>query len=147
MCIGGQMKDCPPGILTSEELAEIKKLPTTRYGKTLYTLAAGYYEEASPWQYRSLRGMVLRNLAKRVYVRRDVVEEELRLNIGDLAMYCLPICWSAGSCEMEVDITRGAWAGDRLDVVPFSVVENNEEREDVTEDQVKLTRFALDRSM
>lgn len=79
------MKKCPPGVLTSKELAEIEKLPNTRYGKTLYTLAAGYFKEARPWPHRSVRGTVLRNLTKRIYVRGDVVMEELELWTGHVS--------------------------------------------------------------
>ncbi len=150
MCIGSGMKKCPPGVLTSKELAEIEKLPNTRYGKTLYTLAAGYFKEARPWPHRSVHGTVLRNLTKRIYVRGDVVMEELELWTGHVSNVLLAnICWSDdSSCELAVDVTRGAWAADRLDVVPLSVVENDEEEwEDVTEDQVKFTRFALSHTM
>ncbi|KAK0476332.1 hypothetical protein IW261DRAFT_1490742 [Armillaria novae-zelandiae] len=55
------------------------------------------------------------------------------------------VCWSSDSgCTMMLDLSEGGWAGDRFDVVPLnSVDDGGEEWEDVTEDQVKLTRFAL----
>ncbi|KAK0484298.1 hypothetical protein EDD18DRAFT_1196941 [Armillaria luteobubalina] len=150
MCIGNDMKKCPPGVLTSKELAEIEKLPNTWYGKTLYTLAAGYFREARPWPHRNSSGTVLRNLTKGIYVRGDVVMEDLWLWTGHLSNVLLAnICWSdSSSCEMAVDVRRGAWVGDRLDVVPLSVVKNDEDNwEDVTEDQVKFTRFVLSLTM
>ncbi|KAK0437369.1 hypothetical protein EV421DRAFT_1686407, partial [Armillaria borealis] len=169
MCLGDYMINCPPNVLTSEELAEIEKLPEnteTERGKTLYSLATEHYkhvsnrirwgdlrgmvlrnrtkrvyESAPPCFRRFLgrdsRGTVLRNLTKRIYVRGDVVMEELELWTGDMSNVLLAnICWSDdSSCAMAVDMTRSAWAGDRLDVVPLSVVENGEEEwEDVTED-------------
>ncbi len=76
--------------------------------------------------------------------------EELWLWTGHVSNILLAnIYWSGdSSCGMAVDVTRGAWTGDRLDVVPLSVVENDQEEwEDVTEDQVKFTRFALSHSM
>ncbi|KAK0501927.1 hypothetical protein EDD18DRAFT_1138608 [Armillaria luteobubalina] len=137
MCIGNDMKKCPAGVLTSKELAEIEKLPNTRYGKTLYTLAAGYFREARPWPHRNSSGTVLRNLTKGIYVRGD-------LWTGHLSNVLLAnICWSdSSSCEMAVDVRRG------LTVVPLSVVENDEDNwEDVPEDQVKFTRFVLSLTM
>ncbi|KAK0476353.1 hypothetical protein IW261DRAFT_1490819 [Armillaria novae-zelandiae] len=71
-----------------------------------------------------------------VYVRRDVVAKELADepypgDIGNVLL--MNICWSDdSSCSMM------------FDVVPLSLVEDDEEKwEDVTEDQVKLTRPAL----
>ncbi|KAK0220857.1 hypothetical protein EDD85DRAFT_1028711 [Armillaria nabsnona] len=152
ICLGDYMIKCPPNVLTSEELAEIEKLPEnteTEGGKTLYALATGHYKHVSyRIRWRNLRGMVLRNRTKRVYVRRDAVREGLASREGDIGNVLLTnISWSdVPSCAMEVDLSRGAWAGDRLDVVPLNVVETNEEWEDVTEDQVKLTKFALSRN-
>ncbi|KAK0441231.1 uncharacterized protein EV420DRAFT_1580416 [Desarmillaria tabescens] len=149
ICAGDYMTDSPPNVLTSEELAEIESLPEdieTGRGRTLYTLATEHYKHRTHWN-RSfdLGGTVLRNRTKRVYVRRDAVVEELAEYGGDIGSVLLAnISWSNdSSCAMRVDLSRGAWAGDRLDVVPLWAVENNEEWEDVTEDQVKLTRFAI----
>ncbi|KAK0215235.1 hypothetical protein EDD85DRAFT_1030010 [Armillaria nabsnona] len=103
MCVGDYMQKCPPDVLTPEELAEIKDLPDeVSKLKTLYMLAVETYTKISSWDLYELRGTVLRNWAKHVYVRRDVVVEEL-------ARY-------------------------------------REEWEDITEEQVKFTRFALSRS-
>ncbi|SJL16509.1 uncharacterized protein ARMOST_20035 [Armillaria ostoyae] len=152
MCLGDYMINCPPNVLTSEELAEIEKLPEnteTERGKTLYSLATEHYKHVSNRiRWGDLRGMVLRNRTKRVYVRRDEVLEALASREGDIGNVLLTnISWSDDpSCAMRLDLSRGAWAGDRLDVVPLNVVETNEEWEDVTEDQIKLTMFALSRN-
>ncbi|KAK0184332.1 hypothetical protein F5146DRAFT_988094 [Armillaria mellea] len=149
MCLGDYMIDCPPNVLTSEEFAEIEKLPETGGGKTLYVLATEQYKHVSHrLGWCDLRGMVLRNRTKRVYVRRDEVREGLASRGGDIGNVLLTnISWSdVPSCAMGLDLSRGAWAGDRVDVVPLNVVETNEEWEDVTEDQIKLTRFALCRN-
>ncbi|KAK0200168.1 hypothetical protein DFS33DRAFT_1359345 [Desarmillaria ectypa] len=166
ICIGDYMRGCPPNVLTPEEAAEIKKLPGDSYysydaedssdeddsgddsSKTLYMLSNRRYKKINSRAYIDLRGMVLRNLTKHVYVRQDVVVEELKNSErdGDIGNILLTnICWSDDcSCSMMLDLSRGGWAGDRFDVVPLSSVENDDEEwEDVTEDQVKLTRFAL----
>ncbi|KAK0200167.1 hypothetical protein DFS33DRAFT_1359343 [Desarmillaria ectypa] len=160
ICIGDYMRGCPPNVLTPEEAAEIKGLPGDSYyssdeddsgddsSKTLYMLSHRRYKEINFRAYIDLRGMVLRNLTKHVYVRQDVVVEELKKSEGDGdigSILVTNICWSDDpSCSMPLDLSRGGWAGDRFDVVPLSSVENNDEEwEDVTEDQVKLTRFAL----
>ncbi|KAK0441245.1 uncharacterized protein EV420DRAFT_1769065 [Desarmillaria tabescens] len=154
ICIGDYMGQCPPSVLTSEEAAEINDLDNSDCDNsempTLYTFSGWYYRRIRSRGSVDLRGMVLRNLTKRVYVRRDVVIEELKRSGrgGDIGNILLTnICWSDdSSCSMMLDLTRGAWAGDRFDVVPLSSVEDEkEEWEDVTEDQVKLTRFALSR--
>ncbi|KAK0441244.1 uncharacterized protein EV420DRAFT_1122655 [Desarmillaria tabescens] len=160
MCIGDNMGKCPPDVLISEEATEIKNLPGRSYysdededssdaddpSKTLYRLSDWRYKEIESTEYVNLRGMVLRNLTKHVYVRRDVVIEELKRSGrgGDIGNILLTdICWSEdSSCAMMLDLSRGGWAG----VVPLSSVEDEEEEwEDVTGDQVKLTRFALRR--
>ncbi|PBK94502.1 hypothetical protein ARMGADRAFT_1062620 [Armillaria gallica] len=141
MCAGDYMQKCPPDVLTPEELAEIKDLPdeVSRL-KTLYMLAVETYTKISSWDLYELRGTVLRNWTKRVYVRRDVVVEESARYRGDISQVLLAnICWSeSGSCALNVDITRGAWAGDRLDVKLLRSVEDKDEWEDVTEEQVKI---------
>ncbi|KAK0200186.1 hypothetical protein DFS33DRAFT_1359479 [Desarmillaria ectypa] len=148
MCVGDGVEECPPGVLTSEERDEVKNLPVPEAEKTFITLAVETYKVIRFWTHYDLSGMVLRNLTKNIYVRGDVVVEELAIYEGDLCNVLLAnICWSADwSSVMGLDLTRGGWAGDRLDVVPQSAVENKEEWEDVTEDQVKLTRFALSRN-
>ncbi|SJL16492.1 uncharacterized protein ARMOST_20018 [Armillaria ostoyae] len=140
MCIGDYARGCPSNVLTSEEVAEIN--PYMFYGFTCR------YREIIPAEYVDLRGMVLRNLTKYVYVRQDVVIQELnsKKRPGDIGNILLTnICWSTNSdCTMMVDLSQGGWAGDRFDVMSLSSVEDDEEEwEDVTEDQVKLTRFAL----
>lgn len=111
-------------------------------------LAVETYTKISSWDLYELEGTVLRNWTKKIYVRRDVVVEELARYRADICHVLLAnICWSDdSSCALDVDLTRGAWAGDRLDVRLLSSVENQEEWEDVTEEQVKFTRFALSRS-
>ncbi|EJD54097.1 hypothetical protein AURDEDRAFT_157353 [Auricularia subglabra TFB-10046 SS5] len=75
------------------------------------------------------KDLVLRNLSKKQYVRGDVLQaaqnenrsgpEFKELLVGDLAAFS--ICWSSDpSTNMNADITRGEWAGDRFDVVPFA---------------------------
>ncbi|KAK0214386.1 hypothetical protein IW262DRAFT_1405821 [Armillaria fumosa] len=142
MCIGDYAEGCPSNVLTSEEVAEINR--PTFYGFTCR------YKEIRPTEWVDLRGKILRNLTKHVYVRRDVVVKELKRNHrgdpGDIGNIMLTnVCWSTDSdCTMIVDLSQGGWAGDRFDVVPLSSVEDSgEEWEDVTEDQIKLTRFAL----
>ncbi|KAK0501919.1 hypothetical protein EDD18DRAFT_1138598, partial [Armillaria luteobubalina] len=142
MCIEDYAEGCPLNVLTSEEVAEINRL-------TFYSFTCRYKEIRST-EWVDLRGKVLRNLTKHVYVRRDVVVEELKRNRnghpGDIGNIMLTnVCWSTDSdCTMMVDLSQGGWAGDRFDVVPLSFVEDGgEEWEDVTEDQIKLTRFAL----
>ncbi|PBK67960.1 hypothetical protein ARMSODRAFT_1044057 [Armillaria solidipes] len=137
-------------VLTPEELTKIKDLPDeVSKPKTLYMLAVETYTKISSWDQYDLHGMVLRNWTKHVYVRRDMVVEELSRYCGDISHVLLVnICWSeSGSCTLNVDITKGAWVGcDRLDVKLLCSVEDKEEWEDVTEEQVKFTRFALSRS-
>ncbi|KAK0441247.1 uncharacterized protein EV420DRAFT_1122697 [Desarmillaria tabescens] len=147
MCIGDYMGECPPGVLTSEEMAKIKQCPgySDDYptGKTLYRFASHYYARIKYRTRINLQGMVLRNLTKHVYVQQDVVVEELKRSgrggdIGNVLL--MNICWSDDpSSAMPVDPSGGGWAGDRFDVVPLSSVENDEEDwEDVTEDQANL---------
>ncbi|KAK0184353.1 hypothetical protein F5146DRAFT_1006623 [Armillaria mellea] len=141
ICIGDYAIGCPSNVLTSEEVKEMNR-------STFYRLTLRCKEIRSTGRV-DLQGMVLRNPTKHVYVRRDVVVEELKLNRhgrpGDIGNILLTnVCWSTGSdCTMMLDLSHGGWAGDRFDVVPLGSVEDNEEWEDVTEDQVKLTRFAL----
>ncbi|KAK0184341.1 hypothetical protein F5146DRAFT_1075276 [Armillaria mellea] len=141
ICIGDYAIGCPFNVLTSEEAKEINR-------STFYRLTFRY-KEITPMEWVDLQGMVLRNLTKHVYVRRDVVVEELRLNRrgrpGDIGNILLTnVYWSTDSdCTMMLDLSHGGWAGDRFDVMPLGSVEDNEEWEDVTEDQLKLTRFAL----
>ncbi|KAK0214419.1 hypothetical protein IW262DRAFT_1405977 [Armillaria fumosa] len=148
MCAGNYMRECPPDVLTSDETAEINDLPDEIQHKTLYMLARRTYAEISSYDLYELEGTVLRNRTKHIYVRRDVVVKELARYRGDIFHVLLAnICWSDDrSCAMNIDITRGAWAGDRLDLKLLCTVENEEEWEDVTEDQVKFTRFVLKRS-
>ncbi len=150
--IGDYTSDCPPNVLTSDEVAEINTYDSNDSDDdsttTFYDFVCRYYREECSREYINLRGMVLRNLTKHVYVRRDVVVEELKseVNRGDIGNILLTnICWSdSSSCAMMVDLSQGGWAGDRFDVVPLSSVEDDEEEwEDVTEDQVRLIRFAL----
>ncbi|PBK68030.1 hypothetical protein ARMSODRAFT_292383 [Armillaria solidipes] len=149
MCIGDYMRECPPNVLTSEEVFEIASYHTDDDDSTATLYDFTYtYRELRYRGYIDLRGMVLRNLTRHVYVRQDVAVEELKSSEypGDIGNILLTnICWSAdSSCAMMVDLSQGGWAGDRFDVVPLSSVEVDEEEwEDVTEDQVKLTRFAL----
>ncbi|KAK0476333.1 hypothetical protein IW261DRAFT_1490744 [Armillaria novae-zelandiae] len=153
MCIGDYTTDCPPNVLTSEEVAEINACDTEDWDSddesapTFYDFTR-WFEVIRSDGSINMRGMVLRNLTKHVYVRRDVVVKELANepypgDIGNILL--MNICWSDdSSCSMCVDLSQGGWAGDRFDVVPLSSVEDNEEEwEDVTEDQVKLTRPAL----
>ncbi|KAK0476351.1 hypothetical protein IW261DRAFT_419701 [Armillaria novae-zelandiae] len=142
MCIGDSAEGCPPNVLTSEEITEINR-------STFYRFTCRYKEiRSTGWV--DLRRKVLRNLTKHVYIRRDVVVKALKRDRngqpGDIGNIMLTnVCWSTDSdCTMMLDLTQGGWAGDRFDVVPLSLVEDDEEDwEDVTEDQVKLTRFAL----
>ncbi|PBK68027.1 hypothetical protein ARMSODRAFT_958548 [Armillaria solidipes] len=152
MCIGDYMRECPPNVLTSEEVSEIASYHSDDSDDdsptTLYDFTYQYYRQITSRGYIDLGGMVLRNPTKHVYVRRDVAVEELKSSekSGDLGNILFTnICWSANSsCNMMLDLSQGGWAGDRFDVVPLSSVEDDEEEwEDVTEDQVKLTRFAL----
>ncbi|KAK0476330.1 hypothetical protein IW261DRAFT_1490736 [Armillaria novae-zelandiae] len=145
MCIGDYATDCPPNVLTSEEVAEINACDTEdsdsddESAPTFYEFTC-QFKEIRSGRSIDLRGMVLRNLTKHVYVRRDVVVKELANEPypGDIGNS------DDSSCSMCVDLSQGGWAGDRFDVVPLSSVEDNEEEwEDVTEDQVKLTRLAL----
>ncbi|KAK0484289.1 hypothetical protein EDD18DRAFT_706952 [Armillaria luteobubalina] len=150
MCIGDYATDCPPNVLTPEEATEINPYDSDdsddESTPTFYDFTCRFKEIRSGGSI-GLRGMVLRNLTKHVYVRRDVVVEELANEQyrGDIGTVLLTnICWSDdSSCAMGLDLSRGGWAGDRFDVVPLSSVEEDEEWEDVTEDQVKLTRLAL----
>ncbi|PBK94369.1 hypothetical protein ARMGADRAFT_1011915 [Armillaria gallica] len=152
MCIGDYLEECPPNVLTSEEVAEITSYEyDDDSSPTLYDFTFQSYKQIRARGFIDLGGMVLRNLTKHVYVRQDVVVEDLKSSEypGDIGNVLLTnICWSAdSSCAMMVDLTQGGWTGDRFDVVPLSSVEDDEEEwEDVTEDQVKLTRFALSRS-
>ncbi len=152
MCIGHYIRECPPNVLTSEEVSEIASYHTDdsddNSTTTLDDFAYYCYRRITSRGYIDLRGMVLRNLTKHIYVRRDVVVEELKSSekSGDIGNILFTnICWSdSSSCAMLLDLSQGGWAGDRFDVVPLSSVEDDEEEwEDVTEDQVKLTRFAL----
>ncbi|KAK0437358.1 hypothetical protein EV421DRAFT_1907382 [Armillaria borealis] len=148
MCIGDYMRECPPNVLTSEEVSTIISSESDDDSTaTLYDFTYTY-RELRYRGYIDLQGMVLRNLTRHVYVRQDVAVEELKSSEypGDIGNILLTnICWSAdSSCAMMVDLSLGGWAGDRFDVVPLSSVKVDEEEwEDVTEDQVKLTRFAL----
>ncbi|KAK0437361.1 hypothetical protein EV421DRAFT_1828658 [Armillaria borealis] len=147
MCIGDYMRECPPNVLTSEEVSAIILSESDDSTATLYDFTYTY-RELRYRGYIDLRGMVLRNMTRHVYVRQDVAVEELKSSEypGDIGNILLTnICWSAdSSCAMIVDLSQGGWAGDRFDVVPLIDVEDDgEEWEDVTEDQVKLTRFAL----
>ncbi|PBK94487.1 hypothetical protein ARMGADRAFT_1164625 [Armillaria gallica] len=64
-----QCRRLPP----PEELDEIKTLPGTDAEKTFLTLAVNTYKEIRAGDGYDLRGMVLRNLTMKFYVRRDVV--------------------------------------------------------------------------
>ncbi len=137
MCIGDNVEDCPPGVLTPEELNEIKTLPRTEAEKTFLMLAVNRlntYKEIHAGDRYDLHRMVLRNLTKKFYVRRDVVVvKELVSYCGDLCNVLLAnICYTTDlSCVMRLDISSGAWAGDRFDVVRLCDFKNDEEWEDV----------------
>ncbi|KAK0220851.1 hypothetical protein EDD85DRAFT_863682 [Armillaria nabsnona] len=73
MCIGHYMRECPPNVLTSEEVSEIISSESEDDSTaTLYDFTYTYWELGYRG-YINLRGMVLRNLTRHVYVRRDVV--------------------------------------------------------------------------
>ncbi|KAK0431568.1 hypothetical protein EV421DRAFT_1927278 [Armillaria borealis] len=129
MCVGDYMQTCPPDVLTPAELTKIKDLPdVVSKSKTLYMLAVETYTKISSWDQYDLCGTVLRNWTKHIYVRRDVVVEELARYRGDISHVLLAnICWSeSGSCALNVDITRGACAGDRLDIKLLRSVEDKD---------------------
>ncbi|KAK0215216.1 hypothetical protein EDD85DRAFT_871692, partial [Armillaria nabsnona] len=139
------MQKTPPQVSSSLRNLTRSRLPGSEAEKTFLTLAVNTYKEMRAGDGYDLRGMVLRNLMKKFYVCRDVAVKELASYGGDLCNVLLAnICYTADlSCVMRPDISSGAWAGDRHDVVRLSDVEDDEEWDDVTEDQVKLTRFAL----
>ncbi|SJL16434.1 uncharacterized protein ARMOST_19958 [Armillaria ostoyae] len=146
MCVGDYMRTCPPDVLTPEELTKIKDLPNeVSKRKTLYMLAVETYTKISSWDQYDSRRTVLRNWTKHVYVRRDVVVEELSRYRGDISHVLLAnICWSeSGSCALNVDITRGAWTGDRLDVKLLRSVENKEERKTLLKNKLNLLGLHL----
>jgi hypothetical protein len=69
---------------------------------------------------------VLCNLTKKVYVRTqalDALNLEARGRIGLHQALLCRVCWSSdGSTSMRtsVDLHRGAWAGDRFEIMTMS---------------------------
>ncbi|KAA1477021.1 hypothetical protein DENSPDRAFT_844160 [Dentipellis sp. KUC8613] len=83
--------------------------------------------------------LVLRNLSKHEYVRHDSLPVDLLAGIQhpgpvDLAMAAFSqICWSSDpsiAIDTQVELHRGGWAGDRLDIVSIADLEGAEDRED-----------------
>lgn len=98
--------------------------------------------------------LVLCNLTKGVYVRKDAVSEFsawaslqtdrfLEISLGTLVF--IHICWSTdGSCAMHDDLseglTQGAWAGDRFEIVTLDKMQQDVEWKDVTEETMAWLR-------
>ncbi|TFY70225.1 hypothetical protein EVG20_g2775 [Dentipellis fragilis] len=83
--------------------------------------------------------LILRNLSKHEYVRYDSLPVDLLAGIKhpgpvDLALAAFSqICWSwdpSIAINTDVELHRGGWAGDRLDIVPVAELEEVENGED-----------------
>ncbi|KII95831.1 hypothetical protein PLICRDRAFT_231146 [Plicaturopsis crispa FD-325 SS-3] len=131
--------------------------------ETLYQVAEYAYEEQSSIRGSTRKtrnafpaaAWVLRNLTKRVYVRvaafkseqdradDGLPEDEVQLEFSDAGAHIgdvilSRICWSSDpSCSMDKRdserLTRGVWAGDRLDVVTLAALDS-EPWKDITEE-------------
>ncbi|KAF8997391.1 hypothetical protein BDQ17DRAFT_1429072 [Cyathus striatus] len=156
ICIGDytDVNDLPEGLVTDDELMELgyrrelrrvrvrKAAEVVEEEKLLWVPRDMYYHLAE--QYRTVRDLesyagdygpyVLRNMSKKVYIRGDGAKAP---DGSTLLGYCLfaRICWSRdpsssmSQTSYAPEITRGLWAGDRLDVVLLEDVKDALENE------------------
>ena len=160
VCAGDRMKDCPNGMLNSEEEHQVHKHTG---GQEFYQFARDAFNPTPipsypPPKVAGDQVWVLRNLSKHVYVRADVLSGKPGVKgpffepfgFGDLLL--ANITWSTDQVNMEFGhvLVLGPWAGDRFDIVSWDVAKKDIKKEkksnpwkDVSEEQAKRTRLLL----
>ncbi|KAF8993371.1 hypothetical protein BDQ17DRAFT_1546090 [Cyathus striatus] len=144
LCLGAysSLDDLLNGLITDHELAKLERYDDER----LYDTVNSRYNEGPNIgrYYADYSNIILRNLSKKEFVRGDGLGKwrgVSKISIGHTLL--ARICWSSDpSASMYIPddlphITRGAWAGDRFDLVlrdDVAGVLESDEWKDTTEE-------------
>ena len=156
---GDYMGECPSGMLTEAEQAEVNRFAETTGRNSdgaFYYFARRTFKNIPVSSLRSLEPMandlVLRNLSLHVYVRVNDFENTLAEKIDDEGLdsdlkftlntlILINTSWSDDpSCSIgcSFEIVPGPWAGDRFDVTSITELESEGDLwKDVTDEQVE----------
>ena len=153
------MGECPSGMLTEAEQAEVNRFAETNghdSNGTFYYFACTTFKNVPGSSLRPLEPMandlVLRNLSLHVYVRINDFESTVAEKIDDEGLdsdlkftlntlILINTSWSDDpSCSIRCsfEIVPGPWAGDRFDVTSITELESEGDLwKDVTDEQVE----------
>ncbi|TFY70224.1 hypothetical protein EVG20_g2774 [Dentipellis fragilis] len=137
--IDEKFKDVPSGLGSHGMLGA--KILRSKLGEVLSNAWMGdefafgpssIFTDCIPVEDIEAKKLVLRNLSKHQYVQysRLPVSKSKSCDV-DLALAAQSqICWSSDpstSMSCDGDVTRGSWAGDRLDIAPIEEVRNSKD--------------------
>lgn len=135
ICLGDYAHSMPDGVLTEAE-------KTSSIASSPYSHISAYKEielyQANRLIYPNGYDWVLRNLTKKEFVRASAITLDeypghlhSHPSLGQALMTL--ICWSddpSASMNVNFEITRGDWAGDRFDIRPLREVEEEIDKHD-----------------